>query len=856
VRSPAGTVQKLQSLPNPGDLVRLRRGDWRVLSVTAHTDCAAVHLAGVGTANIGRRQAVLVPFDRLVPLGRRGQPRVVTLDRWLDGARLLEAGRLARGRLVTAATARIDLLQYQLEPALALERGDATRLMIADEVGLGKTIQAGLILAELRAREPAARALVVTPAGLRDQWAEELANRFAIAPVILDAPALGRTVASLPAGVNPWEASPVIITSLDFVKQPEICRALDTTIWDLLIVDEAHMAATARERRLAVDGLGVRARRVVLLTATPHTGDDESYASLCRIGQLEGEGPVIFFRRTTAAVGSGRDRRVRLLRVSLTPAEKALHTLLGHYSRQVWMEATGDRAAAARLAMIVLRKRALSSMAAVTRSLAHRLEHLAERDDQSEVQLCLPLLDDSEGEFDADDDVSSAVLSTPGLSDTAAEHRWLADILEAARTAMAQDSKAAVLARLLRRINEPAIVFTEYRDTALAIGEALATDASTAVLHGGLDRAARREVERHFINGRIRILVATDAAGQGLNFQAACRCVVNLELPWNPVRLEQRIGRVDRIGQRRRVHAVSLVAGGTAEEAILGRLVDRLARIHDAIGDDIDPLGLTRRIAEAAIASDPPSADQVAPLCRSAGRPVCPTSPRDRVVLPARDLADVARTEAGRLHRLRQILQSRGRSAGVPAPRLSSSLETSAPWGAFALEAHGFAPGIIAVFRTRLVDGRGHLVEEMLLTLHAAVEALWPAARTADDRAGALARIVGAVMPALGERVRLAADARLAALVPQVAEGSRRAREREAGIAALVSRQFNVGPTRVVQAGLFDQRRLRQAAAQRLAWSRLHVELDERRVGHERAELLSVASPPEPMLLLWIRPGW
>jgi superfamily II DNA or RNA helicase len=849
-------VQKLQSLPNPGDLVRLRRGDWRVLSVTAHTDCAAVHLAGIGAANMGRRQAVLVPFDRLVPLGHRGRPRIVPLDRWLDGARLLEAGRLARGTLRTAATARIDLLPYQLEPALALERGEATRLLIADEVGLGKTIQAGLILAELRAREPAARALVIVPAGLRDQWAGELESRFAIEAVIHDAPSLGRAVASLPAGVNPWEVSPVVITSLDFVKQPEIGRALDRTIWDLLIVDEAHVAATARERRLAVDGLGVRARRVVLLTATPHAGDDEGFASLCRIGQFEGEGPALFFRRTAAAVGSGRDRRVRLLRVSLTPAEATLHALLGRYSRKVWMEAEGDGAAAARLAMIVLRKRALSSMAAIARSLAHRLERLGEKDDPGEVQLCLPLLSDSEGEFDADDDVSGGVLSAPGLSDAAAERRWLVRILEAARAAMARDSKAAVLARLLRRISEPAIVFTEYRDTALAITDALViADAPTAVLHGGLDRAARRETERHFIDGRTRILVATDAAGQGLNFQAACRYVVNLELPWNPVRLEQRIGRVDRIGQTRRVHAVNLVAGGTAEEAILGRLADRLARIHDSIGNDNDPLGLTRRIAEAVIASEPQGADPVAELCRPAGRPVCPTFPRDRAVLPGRDLADLARTEAERLRRLRQILQSRGGSAAAAAPSLSSALETSAPWGAFALETDSFAPGLIVVFRTRLIDGRGHLVEEMLLTLHAAGDVPRSVARTADDRARTLARIAGAVTAALGERVRLAADARLAALACEIADGSRRAREREAGIATLVSRQFGVGPTQLVQAGLFDQRGLRQAAAQRLAWSRLHLELDERRISHERAGFLSVASPPEPMLLLWIRAG-
>ena len=848
-------LQKRQSPPNPGDLVRVRHGDWRVLSVTAHAGCAAVHLSGVGATNIGRRQVVLHPFDRPIPLGRRGRPRVVPLRRWLDALGLLEAGRLAHGTLRAAAAARIDLLPYQLEPALALERGDGVRMLIADEVGLGKTIQAGLILAELCAREPAARTLVITPAGLRDQWADELASRFSIAAAVVDAPSLGRAIASLPSDVNPWEACPVVITSLDFIKQPEVSRALDRTLWDLLIVDEAHMAATARERRLAVDGLAARARRVVLLTATPHTGDHDAFASLCRIGQIEGDGPPLLFRRTSAGVGSGRDRTVRLLRIRLTPAESALHSLLDRYSRRVWLEAAGDRSAAARLAMIVLRKRALSSMAAAARSVQHRLEHLGKKDEPRGVQLSLPLLDEAAGEFDEDDAVPGAVLSAPGLADSDAERRWLAGILEAARAAAAHDSKTAALARLLRRVGEPAMVFTEYRDTALALAEALAAGRPTAVLHGGLDRAARREVEQRFLCGRARILVATDAAGQGLNFQAACRYVVNLELPWNPARLEQRIGRVDRIGQARRVHAVNLVAAGTAEEVILGRLVDRRARIRESIGDDNDPIGRAGRVAEAVIISDPSIAGPLGGLRPATGRPPGPASAPCTSALPAGDLGVLGRDEAARLGRLRRLLYQPGGTPGAHAARLGASLENGSPWVAFASGIGGLAPGMIALFRARLIDGRGRLLEEMLLPVHAVLRLPWPAAQAIERHTEALGGVARALLPALGERARTAADARLADLGPDVSQACRKARGREAAIARVASRQFGADSTRLVQAGLFDQRGLRQAAARRLAWTRLSSELDERRGRQERAEALAVAGQPEPMLLLFVWPG-
>jgi superfamily II DNA or RNA helicase len=182
--------------------------------------------------------------------------------------------------------------------------------------------------------------------------------------------------------------------------------------------------------------------------------------------------------------------------------------------------------------------------------------------------MVLPLFDAS---TDEEPDVE---LSAPGLDDRNEERRWLDRILQLARLAEVAESKLAAISRLLRRAAEPAIVFTEYRDTLARMALAL-QELAPATLHGGLTPLERRESLRRFTSGGARLLLATDAASEGLNLHQRCRLVINLELPWTPLRLEQRIGRVERIGQSRRVHAIHLVAAGTAEESYEARLKAR-----------------------------------------------------------------------------------------------------------------------------------------------------------------------------------------------------------------------------------------------------------------------------------------
>jgi hypothetical protein len=340
------------------------------------------------------------------------------------------------------------------------------------------------------------------------------------------------------------------------------------------VLDEVHALCGSSDRAVAASQLAARARIVVSLTATPHAGDDDAFARLCRLGQLRDPTPPTLFRRTRLDIGLPSTRRVRWLTVRSTPAEAEMHRALLSYVRRVSRRPARNHRAA--LAMTVLVKRACSSAASLARSIERRLSLLDSSCDMStDSQLMLPFA------F-AEDEEPLTLLGVPGLDDYAAERELLEEILERASVAARGERKIGALHRLLRRHPDPAIVFTEYRDTLEYVASSI-RNRDIAVVHGGLTSTERQHALRRFTHGPATLLVATDAASEGLNLHQRCRRVINLELPWTPLRLEQRIGRVDRLGQRRTVHAVHLVAGGTAEEQIVARLLARMSRADDAL---------------------------------------------------------------------------------------------------------------------------------------------------------------------------------------------------------------------------------------------------------------------------------
>jgi len=255
--------------------------------------------------------------------------------------------------------------------------------------------------------------------------------------------------------------------------------------------------------------------------------------------------------------------------VQPTTAERTLLDATREYARALLAGRTDP---GRHLIASVISRRAASSAEAVHGSFMRRLA-LLERKIHPERQTVLPWEDDDP------DTVSDAVLGGPGLRDIAHEVEWLRRLADLALAARPDPSKLSVIRRLLRRTREQLLVFSEYRDVAQLVAAALADRCQVAALHGALSSRERHQVVHAFSSGRVRVLVATDAAGEGLNLQARCRLVVNMELPWTPRRLEQRIGRVDRLGQRRRVHAIHLAHRGSYEGTVIARLERRRARM-------------------------------------------------------------------------------------------------------------------------------------------------------------------------------------------------------------------------------------------------------------------------------------
>ncbi len=538
--------------------------------------CTLLTLEGRGPGNNGRLFHAVAPFERIgasqVHHPRRRKRRAV-----LRGALGVIAQERPALGLWTAAGANLDLLGYQMEPALAVLRG-ATRVLLADGVGLGKTIQAGLILAELRVRALADRTLILCPAGLRETWASELRERFGITAAVLDQASIAATVQGLPADVNPWAAHPVIVASIDLVKRPEVLAAVEAVAFDLVIADEAHHLTPTSERGHAVNRLALRAPWLVLVSATPHSGDQAAFTYMTATGAL-GD-PLVVFRRGRGDIGLPDNRRARLMSVVPNHDEARMLRATDNYAREIW-QSLGRSDPAVQLVAVTLARRAASSATALAQTLARRRTLLAEAQAPVPPPALLPWddLDDDDGD---EDDES---LGRPGMANQQDERGRLDELIELAQLASVRSSKLFRLHRFLARVGEPAVVFTEYRDTLHAAAEALASRFRLGSIHGGVPAAMRQEVVRRFDSGDLDVLLATDTAGEGLNLHRRCRLVVNLELPWNPLRLEQRLGRVDRLGQRRRVHAVHLLHRGTVEDRVWRHLERRRLRASDALAD-------------------------------------------------------------------------------------------------------------------------------------------------------------------------------------------------------------------------------------------------------------------------------
>jgi superfamily II DNA or RNA helicase len=711
-------------LPPAGSIVWIRQQRWRV--ERSSRDRNVVRL---DVRDRERRITFLAPFDRPAAVDARRRRHAVRPQQALARCAGLLASAHGVRSVASAVQARVDLLPHQLEPALAVAAG-VRRILIADDVGLGKTIQAALVLAELRRRQPALRALIVVPSGLRAQWREELASRFDLGTELADRHGLDAAAASGAFGDNAWRRPAIWMTSLDFLKQPHVRDGLPLIPWDLVVVDEAHDACGDSARYEVCEQVARGARHVLLLSATPHSGDRTRFSRLQGLGALDGlDDPLTIFRRTRADLGVPVARRVAWRVVAPSLDERRVLDALTAFERTVLARADDRRRADARLLLSVFRKRALSTMAALNRSVERRLSWIDGPARASDLDWVQPRFDFDGADDDVRDDERTGLTADIGVP-AAHERIWLRRLRTLIQPARRRERKIRWLASAARRTTEPLIVFTEFRHSLEAIESELARVRPVSVLHGGQPPFEREQALSRFLTGLTSALVATDVAGQGLNLQQRARWVVSVELPWNPARLEQRIGRVDRIGQPRRVHATILVANHPAEQGLLANLARRTLAARGALGPDV--------LGDLA----PPEEDDVAAALLDGDDHVmtrCVST-----VPTTREFRRAAGAEARRLRKARRL------SAFWRAEAASHAVL----WTRLRLQRPGALPAdrALVICSVPILDGNGLEVERHLCAL--VVPAHVALRRDAASLVSAAAGVARARLPARVARVR------------------------------------------------------------------------------------------------------
>lgn len=527
---------------------------------------------------------------------------------------------LSLPQVTVSEDADIELLPHQ---AIVVERAlsmSPTRLLLADEVGLGKTIEAGMIIRELKARGTISKILVVVPKSLQLQWVAEMRRHFAE-----DFVRLGPGGVPFDAGTDIWSAFDQVVCSMDSIKPVKERKGWDTDRlrdhnrsrfeavvsagWDLVIIDEAHHAAGSQSdvaRHQLAKTLSENTSHLLLLSATPHSGKTDAFGRLMSlldqdfaigkpITRASVQPLVVRTEKRTAIDSKGhplftpRTTTSESVQYGARDIESELYDAVTEYVRHGYARAIAEKNYAVGFLTLLLQRLVSSSTAAIRSALERRLFALTDLGDQLQL---FPMGAEEWGDLSGEEQIEAFTTARQGAWGN--EYREVELLLDLTRKAAATgpDAKTShlldLLQRVRRKLGEPSlkfVVFTEFVQTQRMLVEFLG-DAGfdTATINGSMSISAREIAQKTF-QEHADILVSTDAGGEGINLQFA-NVVINYDMPWNPMRVEQRIGRVDRIGQTRRVLAFNLVLDHSIDDRVLEVLESKLNTIVADMGID------------------------------------------------------------------------------------------------------------------------------------------------------------------------------------------------------------------------------------------------------------------------------
>jgi SNF2 family DNA or RNA helicase len=690
----------------------------------------------------------------------------VNAHRWTRLNRLRESEDIKDEPLLGVWNSAIQVHAYQLEPVLKALAMPRVSLLLADGVGLGKTIQAGLVLEELILRRRIRRILVLCPAMLQRQWQFELRRKFNLDFRVIDSDSTFKLRRELGIDTNPWKAFPRIITSMDYLRMPDVLgqflqasgagadaetngnRTMAHAPWDLLIVDEVHHFAPQSGSRASQRTRMLREIRFlfehrIFASATPHNGK-----TVCFTGVLELLDPIRFQMTTEmgakdkAHLDEVRIRRLKddinkqsirppfaeqlppvELKLNLSPQETALYVALREY-RNKGQAALGNATAAERwlgqFIYSLLTKRLLSCPFAFARTWWRHLEGDTEPDGGSLFDMARVSAERAEEQSKSDDErsvleedaarYSGAYFRSRGqttedlqrkvnhaLEALGYDHKTIEDPGKLTQLAKKSDSKTAALVRWVKqnlfangklRDDERLIVFTEYKETLFYLEQRLLHEGfdknTLRLLYGGMNIDEFEAVKTEFEDptAAVRLLLATDAASEGINMQEACRWIIHYDIPWSPSKLQQRNGRVSRHGQVRDVSVHYFRCDQEEDMDFLFRVAQKVEQVRQ-------DLGSVERVFDAAIQrhfqGKSTSVNQISLFVE---QEVARSPEKNELgVTTSSDLADLTR-------RARQLLENTDSRLGISSQALANILKAAiAVEGQGALEEITGRPG-------------------------------------------------------------------------------------------------------------------------------------------------------------------